>query len=363
MKLVLFNQANENLFRNVVNLGEKEVSTVNGFMVIEKEEKREMIDYAQQVYRQVVRKSGFDNFLGHIRVDLVPQVSNFEKTDYGYRWDLSLKGVYEINSNSPECGAATAALHTGFPRLAKIQPEPAQRIMESLNGHIGERRVAFVIGKGAVKEEWGHFFMRSLRDKGLNIQEVDPEDAKHYDCVWRFGDIRSGSYSEFSKDFREMLLKKQQNGFVLNSVPESPEKDIGNKRYLLSDGEREIKSENDVRWALKQKKMVLKPFRGTSGKGIYFQKDFSEDEWKEKLVDCAGKGYGLYKSKWLPKLDLEETESGIVMDLSPSFLAKGDRLDYLYSISRIERCKIYNKRGTINVAKGGGFVGTLLDQN
>ena len=361
MKLVLLNQANKEFFRNVVNLGDKEVATVNGYMLIEPDEKRMIIDYAQKVYSRVIRKSGCKNFLGHIRIDLVPEITNFEKTGYGYRWDLGLKGVYEINSNSPECGAATSALHTNFPELAQRQPNPAERIIESLNGHIGERKIAFVIGKGAVKKEWGHVFMRSLQNRGLDIEEVDPEKADQYQCVWRFGDIRSGSYSEFSSNFRDMLLEKQKDDLVLNTVPESPMKDIGNKKFLLDKGERELRSKEDGYWALRQSDMVLKPFRGTSGKGIYFQRDFSENEWERKIFNCINKGYGLFKSKWLPRLDIDRTESGIVMDLSPSFLAKGDRLDYLYSISRIERCKIYDRRGTINVAKGGGFVGTLLD--
>ncbi len=361
MELVLFNQVEKSFFRDVVNLGDKRISTINGLIIMKKSERREVVEYSRKIYREVVEKSGKTDFFGHIRIDLVPSVKNLRKTARGYKWDLSISGVYEINSNSPECGAATAALHDNFKELAEKQPDPAKRIIESLNGHINGEKIAFVVGKGAVKKEWGHVFMRSLQEKGLNIEEVGPEEAEKYECVWRFGDMRCGSYSEFSKKFRRMLLQKQERDLVLNTVPESPEKDIGNKRYLLSENERELKNKDDLKWALRQKDMVLKPFRGTSGRGIYFQKDMDEKMWVSKLKECKGQDYGLFKSKWLPRIEIDEVDGGVAMDLSPSFLARGKKLDYLYSISRIEEFDVYQKRSTINVARGGGFAGTLLD--
>ncbi len=362
MKLVLFNQGEDEFLSDVVDLGEEKISTVNGLFYLTAAEKREIIEYSKTAYQKVLERSDTDNFFGHIRVDLVPEISNFRHIENGYEWDLSIKGIYEINSNAPECGAATAALHANHSKLAKFQPDPAKRIIKSLNGHINGEKVAFVIGRGAVKKEWGYFFMKSLRDKGLNVKKATPEEAVDYDCVWRFGDIRDGSYSEFPDYFRNKLIKKQKDSLVLNTVPESPEKDIGNKRFLLNyPEEQELRDREDALWAIRQSDRVLKPLRGTSGKGIYFQENFSDSQWRKKLLESIGKGYGLYKAKWLPKLNIEEVENGIVMDVSPSFLAKGRELDYLYSISRIEEHGTYKKRKTINVAKGGGFVGTLVD--
>ena len=366
MKLVLFNQSEDSFLSDVVNLGEKKISTVNGVFYLTSAEKREIIEYSRKVYQRVLERADTEKFFGHIRIDLVPEISNFRRIENGYEWDLSIKGVYEINSNAPECGAATAALHANHPKLAKLQPDPSKRIIKGLSDYINGDRVAFVIGRGAVKKEWGYFFMKSLRDKGLNVTKATPKEAVNYDCVWRFGDIRGGSYSEFPDNFRNKLIEKQKNSLVLNTVPESPKKDIGNKRFLLDyPKEREIRVKKDALRAIKNaEKMngVLKPLRGTSGKGIYFQENFSFSQWKEKLLEVVGKGYGLYKAKWLPKLDIGEVENGIVMDISPSFLARGRNLDYLYSISRIEKYETYKKRRTINVAKGGGFVGTLIDK-
>jgi len=359
VKLVLFQR--EAFLSKGIKLGDKNISTVDGLLYMERDEKEAIIDYSRKVYREVLEKTGFRDFKGHVRVDLVPKVTDFRRTKEGYSWKLGIGGIYEINANAPECGAATAALHHNRPELALYQPDPAERMVEVLNGHVGEKTVAFVIGKGVVKREWGRFFMGSLYEKGLKIKEISPREMGKHDVVWRFGDVRSEGYTEFPPSFREELIRKQEDSFVLNSVPRSSEEDIGNKAYLLGSGERSLETEEDILWALGKKDLVAKPYNGASGKGIVFQRNCSKKEWEEKLRSFVGKGYGLYRAKWLPKLEIDEIEQGVAMDISPSFMANGERLDYLYTIARVENYESYINRGTINVAQGAGFVGTLVD--
>jgi len=359
VKLVLF-QRNAFLNRGM-KLGDKSISTVNGLLYMEREEKEMVINYSRKVYREVLRKTGFRDFKGHVRVDLVPKVTDFHRTKEGYSWKLGIDGIYEINANAPECGAATAALHQNRPELALYQPDPAERMVRVLNGHVGEKTVAFVIGEGVVKKEWGRFFMGSLYERGLKIKEILPQEMGEHDVVWRFGDVRNEGYTEFPPSFREELIKKQKESFVLNSVPRSSREDIGNKAYLLGSGERPLETEEDILWALGKEDLVAKPYEGASGNGIVFQRNCSRKEWEDALRGYVGKGYGLYRARWLPKLEIDEIKQGVAMDISPSFMANGDRLDYLYTIARVENYESYINRGTINVAQGAGFVGTLID--
>ncbi len=369
MKLVLLKKQNDNLLREGMFLAENKIATINGLLILEKHELIEIIGYCKNIYKEVLQKAG-EKFTGHIRFDLIPEVKNFRKTSYGYRWELGIRGCYEINTNSPECGAATAALHTNRSEMSLYQPDPAKRIVDSLNGKINGKEIAFVIGNGAVKKEWGDFFMNSLIKRGLKAVKINPEDlesCKNYRCVWRFGDIREEGYTEFSKEFQKFLISKQmqEESFVLNTVAQNPEEDIGNKKYLLreDEGERELKSEADILWALGQKKdLVLKPFEGASGNGIDFKRNMSPKEWEASLREKVGKNYGLYNAKWLPMLPTQEPEGNIALDISPSFMAYSSSINYLYCISRFEEYERYIERGTINVAQGGGFAGTLLEE-
>ncbi len=363
MELVLFNRSDD-IFRGVMNLANKKINTLRGVVIMSPEEKKEIISYSKKVYQRVYSKTKTE-FTGHIRLDLVPGIRNFEKTSRGYKWDLFIRGIYEINSNAPECGAATAALHHGFPELARFQPSPAERIVESLNGQIANKRVGFIIGEGIVKKEWGSLFMKEMEKRGLRVERIEMNQIDNYECVWRFGDIRSGeAYSEFPEWFKKALCEKQRGGsFILNTVAETPEEDIGNKYYLMGKNDRELLDEEDLRWAVEDgRDLVLKPFRGASGKGIVFKKGCrNTEEWKGVLKKRLNRGFGLFEAKWLPRLAVDEVNDGIAIDISPSFLANGSEITYLYSIMRVEKYSEYEKRGTINVAKGAGFVGTVID--
>ncbi len=345
------------------SLNELEISTVNGLFQISKQEREMIVNYSKSLYKRVIKKVGINDFVGHIRMDLVPEVTNFKAIEEGYDWTLRIKGVYEVNSNSPECGAATAFLHEKKPDMAQKQPSPAKRIADCnlFNSEIKNNKIIFFIGKGPVKRSWGPYFMNSLKEKGLNLKIGEGiEDVENSDYIWRFGDVRKEAFSDFPRNFCEKLIKKQEKAFVLNTICEDYN-DFGNKKFLLSSNERVLKSDEDIRWAVEKRDLVLKPFRGTSGQGIIFGSKVSDEKWREALEEKRGKGYGLFESKWLPKLDIDEVESGIVVDIAPSFFAKGDEIEYLYSIARVMPHDLYQEKGVINVSEGGGFAGTLID--
>jgi len=349
---------------------ERDVLTLNGVVSIDREEKEALVGYCKKVWKEVISKSGSDNFKGHVRFDLVPRVSSLEReNNTTYSWDLEPGGIYEINVNSPECGAAVSALHQAIPKLSFLQPSPVRRITEVLEKEMGEK-VYFLLGEGTVKSQWGGVFFKSLsRASKMKFLKASLEEIEKSNTfpLWRFGDIRvfGNRSSEFREEVIDLLYRKQLEGQNLfNSISLSRREDPGNKKHLIREGERELLSEDDVLWAMEEKDLVLKPFFGSSGNGIYFQRALSPSLWEEALRECLREGdYGLFRAKYLPKVDFEEGE--VAFDISPSFLAQGEDLHYLYTIIRLDSYQRYESSPgpyAINVAQGAGFVGTLLDE-
>jgi hypothetical protein len=77
MKLVLLNN---NIFADSESFSLKgnRVRVLNGTFSISEEEKERIIDFAQKTWKEIWKKTDLDNFVGHIRFDLIPDLKKKE---------------------------------------------------------------------------------------------------------------------------------------------------------------------------------------------------------------------------------------------------------------------------------------------
>lgn len=70
--------------------------------------------------------------------------------------------------------------------------------------------------------------------------------------------------------------------------------------------------------------------------------------------------HGLFRARWLPEIHLGE--ESITMDINPAFFWDGRELHYLYTVVRADYLQNYQEVGTINVARGGAYAGTIMEE-
>ncbi len=319
------------------------------------------------------------SYKGLVRFDLVPKFNSTLKIvkkggitiyDLG---KLDIAKIYELNDRSPECGVGVSALHSAREDLAGFQPSAACRFAQKLKKKFGEN-ITLIRGKGFLKDNWGDIFFEDLKRCGINLEVISPEefiiDSKNK-TIYLFGDYRKEGPAEFTEQFME-YIKNYPREKIFNSLP-NEHGYISDKRLLFPKGifywdnlvgDNRVLNSKAIKFGLeKQNNLVLKPFLGSSGGDIFMGRLFSSQEWKEILESYCylGEGkYGLFEACWLPKLKLPPFGE-YAIDINPTFWAEGDCLEYLYTISRIDEWNRYWKQGVINVAKGGGFIGTLID--
>lgn len=270
----------------------------NGSMVIRGQELKHIKETARYIWRSILNKTGLDSFRGLIRFDLAPQFNGEKKL---IRWqnlpvfdigELSIAGIYEINTHSPECMAAIAALHYASPIHSWHQPNIGERLAQIIEKRVGQD-IIFIPGDNPIKQAWGQYLIISLKAAGLNVVQGKMEDLLQQEKIslpiWRWGDARLGKGpSEYPLSFQHWLLKQP---LVFNSLPKT--QDPGDKSLLADKGtgywnnlvgENFILSPQTAQQALKrQKDLVLKPLKGSSGNGLIFGPLVSAQEWKQAI--------------------------------------------------------------------------------
>ncbi len=332
------------------------------------EEREYVIYYCQAIWRDVMEKVGNPNFTGIIRFDLIPCFVHESGDDFGLR----LNGLYEINTASPECAAAFAAVNALVKGVK--QADIFSRLVKRIQCIFGNRKIYFLMSdrNALIKSLWGGIYLRSLQDAGLNIVSISTKDVikKSPRLIWRWGDIRENGESQYSPDVTQWLWEHSQKEHVeiFNTIlPDN--KDPGRKNLLLKSKVpimREIYGNNEPlnfkghseipkwNWAVENKdKLVLKPDGGCSGANIFFGEYHNEIAWLKILKNCNHRGYSLWELKPLSETRL--CGQSYAIDLNPAFFAHDDKLYYLYTICRIGSFQNYQKNKTMNVAKGAGM--------
>ncbi len=364
MKLV---RLQKKLFERSANfkVGNKRINAFQGYFKISEREKSYIVSEAEKLWISVLERSGVKHFEGHIRFDFIPEFK--EKSEFKGRvidlGDLSIKGIYEINAHSPEGVACDAVYRESFPELRDHTPdatkELAKAFLKAKNG-----KMVMVQGSNPAKISWGRSFVERLKSYGIEIEVKSTEEVKKRfpKLIWRWGDIDfKEEFNEYDPSFQKWLLSFRDSIKIINTVPESREKDVANKKFLAEKEDIILDNPENLRRlkSVDRKEYVLKPLRGASGKCIVFGEDVKSDsEWKNELDKSYKKGdYGIFKKVLLPKINTNGLS--IAMDFLPAFYAYGESLRYLYSLIRLEPWESYSSRKTINVAQGGGYGGTV----
>jgi len=379
MKIVLKNSLKnpEKLLLDVktgLQLAGRPVGVVQGLVVISEEEKKVLINLARKIWQQLIKVS--PNFIGLIRFDLVPsfsfpevEVSSWKDMAAFDLGDLKITGVYEVNAHSPECAAAVSALHKVLPHLREYQPKVCDLLVQAIKKTFGNEKIIFVRGEGPVKKAWGDVFFENLRKAGLNIISMKPEEVVSTSppLLWRWGDVCFGQgHSEYHRGFENWLRSYSYKGTVFNTIPISG--DPSDKSLLLGDtlvelvGRGRLLRQETLEWGIReQENLVCKPLRGSSGNGIKFGRKEKSATWVKILQESlVTGGYGLFEARWLPKVILPGVGE-FALDVNPAFWVNGSSLQYLYTVVRIDHWWRYWQRGTINVAQGAGFAGSVIE--
>ncbi len=348
MKLVLFG----NIFKEGSKLGELMIKKLNGEIIMGEEERKRVIGECRDIWEKVSKKTG-GNFRGHIRFDLVPGFLSHANLIGNGIYDLGeveVNGIYEINTEDPECTVACAEL---YPE----NPAPVAMLGKVIREEIGEK-ILFFPGEGIVKKEWKEPFRRNLEKE---LEMVDLKKGRD-NCIpiWRWGGVRWNEYSEFSSFYSKWFLSERRRRTVFNTVYSPEETSPGNKSLIMDLTEGAPLSASH---SLENKdNLVIKPCSGTSGKNIIFGEKLSLEEWKRKVEELSPvEDYGVFRVKWLPRVYLPGV-GDISLDLNPSFWADGFDLKYLYTVVRIDEWKRYRERGTQNVAQGTAYAGAVREK-
>lgn len=341
-----------------VSLGNKKVNIYSGEILINEKEVQETVSYCRFLWQKVLEKMGGLNFCGFVRFDLIPQFKEKirEEEDFFHFGDLGFSGIYEINAHSPECSSAYSQMKAFGAKVPSLWKKMASLIKESF----GER-ILFIQGSGPVKREWGTQFIRDLQEAGLLIEVIshpytslgNPENLP----IWRWGDARlNGSYDDFPLEVQKWILEEQKRGVkVFNTIPDSSERDPGNKIFLSDSFTGRVELPEAQRG--KKDDFILKPLRGSSGNGIHFGRLMREAQWQEALDQAIDGELGLYRCLWLPRVKMNG--HFVAFDFNPIFWANGSSLIYLHSVVRIDDWESYWNRGTINVAQGAGIASVI----
>lgn len=353
MRIILSKNSNSGIFEKGVPLGDTMISRLKGEVVISGEEKERVIAFCDEVWQKVMERTGV-SFIGHVRFDLVPSFTKNEiskgEINLG---EVGVRSIYEVNTEDPECAAACSAV---YPE----NPLPAIKLARVIKENFGEK-VDMMIGDGIVKKEWGQAFFRDLREE-LDLKVVENnKDSSSSVPLWRWGGVRWNEYSEFPLAIQEYLLDEQKNGKIFNTVYSAEEKNPGDKRHLMEMGISQGVPLTEKEFIYTNKNsLVIKPYKGTSGKGIVFGEKVSSLDWKKTVEELDEKSYGVFWVSWLPQINTPAGSVGI--DFNPSFFAIQKKLFYLYTIVRIDRWKIYRERGMQNLSRGAAFCGAIMEE-
>lgn len=362
MKIVLLK---DKLFEKNDNfkVGKIRINAFQGYLQITEKEKDFVVSRAQKLWKTVLKSSGMDYFEGLIRFDFVPEFEKVPKIkdsviDVGR---LSIKGLYEINTHSPEGLACDALYRKCFPNLRVYTPKASKKLANHLSKAYRDE-IVMVRGENSAKKSWGDIFIKALRNYGADVYSESPEEVmrRKPNLLWRWGDIDfKKEFNEYEDYFQRWLID-QDDMKIINTIPASRKVDVANKKLIARKDDFILNGAGSLKKALRLPKdeYVLKPLRGASGKGIVFGELENRSRWIDEVKKAYNRGdYGLFKKMMLPEIKVNGLS--ITMDFLPAFYAHGEGLTYLYSLVRLEPWESYFSRKTINVAQGGGYGGTV----
>jgi hypothetical protein len=354
-----------------LSIGKLPVGAFLGGFSLADSERENMIRVCERIWQHLRIRCPKSSPFGLYRFDLVPKF-NSSKTRNDCIGELDIAGVYELNGHSPECLAAASVMRAFLPEIPCVNA--AAIVVAKIKEIFGNEKIAFVVGhKSSLKHYWYQFLVNDLKEAGLRIDVMSPEKvmAEKPAFIWRWGDISSNGNGQYSNCFNEWLFN-QKNSFVFNAIL-APHEDVSDKSLLLCSDDllvSELVGNNrplnlDTMWwsvdnVLSKMQFVVKPDRGASGRDVYFSEKHFTTEWIELLqAICKNKEeYSLWEAKWLPKITVAGKEFAI--DINPAFWVDGDKIDYLYTIVRLDEYQRYEKRRKMNVAKGAGIAGLFI---
>ncbi len=229
MKIV---RLQENLFEksDEFRVGERRINAFQGYLQITEREKNFVVSRARKLWKEVLKKSGMNYFEGLIRFDFVPEFEEEPKIkdsviDLG---DLSIKGLYEINTHSPEGVACDALYRQSFPKLKGHTPNASKKLAEHLSKAYGDE-ITIVQGRNSAKKSWGDVFVKSLNSCGVKVQVKSPNEVRKrkHNLLWRWGDVDfKKEFNEYEDEFQKWLAS-QGKMKIINTIPESRKKEWG----------------------------------------------------------------------------------------------------------------------------------------
>lgn len=236
-----------------LTLNNRKIYFYSGELILEKKEKEKINKYCQKIWKQVAP----NDFRGLIRFDLVP---DFEKT---------FAGIYEINTDAPQGACAWAMICKAFLKYTKGRIDAVEKLVKAIKTSFGERKIIFLPSYDRMGQEWGRVYVESLK-RFLRIEFWTPRTKiKDSEVIYRFGRV---DLFLKRKDKLFYFWKKIKNyPLVFNSL--NPSWNPGDKSLLIKKGfiKGAILDSKTISLFLKNHKIwVLKPSRGSYGKGIVF---------------------------------------------------------------------------------------------
>ncbi len=353
-------------------------------LVASQEEYSKIVLTAKKLWQEISPP----DFTGLIRADLVPAFRTaipkrtiwrrMKAYDFG---SLEIIGIYEFNVRSPECIAVGEALHQSMEILKEFQPNTCANFADAFKKTFGDSALYIVPGDSVLKRNFSKSLVRGLEREKIEVHLLNFEQTveimeKERDnevfWIWAdYGDFLPQDLQELPEWFSEILKTYQGEKKIFNTLYK---KSLSNKGLLMPQPNKEwwnrlvgnnffLDSKKAYSKAKKKKNfIVVKRLEGSSGRDIYFGRKESSNHWDKILKECLKKReYGVYEAKWLPRLKLPKFNTVITLDINPAFWCNGKgEVKDLYVIARADIYKNYFKRGTINVASGGGVIGNLI---
>ena len=332
-------------------------------------ERRALHRISQRVWGRIYRLLEGKPFEGVIRFDFAPEWK-------GSGSPLQIRGIFEVNTESPECAAAFAAAQEAY-RRERGFPSFSPEVVLIRELFQERRRVAMVIGDAPVKRSWGETYYRTLSQEAerqgrelllLSPGELMERGVEGFDALYRFGDAQPlpGTSRQFSDEFISWMLGLQRKGFpVINTLASQWEVFPGSKELLgevlegdtLGDLYRRVPLTQEERDRLLREKdqWCLKPDGGSSGRGVACGPFFSPEEWERELEEhLLQGGAAAYRYFSLPLVKIQGEKYRV--DFNYAYYARKERITPLYGIVRIMPEEDFvASRGLINVACGAGF--------
>lgn len=386
MKIVLLDPTQPLIHRGSLQVGQKTVGVGQLLFVPTANDMSVISGQCKWIWNTTWAMRNRPKFKGLVRFDGIPCVENLNPrcvSDYGFGnvYDvgaLVYKGLYENNGMGPEGVPGIKAVQQAYPELAQYQPDVVAQLVASIKKTIGDDPIYFVAADkaapGTLKYHWSTMYFEALRNAGLNIKWLTPEQTMKTKggYIFAWGDMRKGyAHSEFNDLFVAWCFANAHR--VLNT-PLTAEQDVFDKGLLMPDGDAAwnafvgdntlLNTTDDVERIMKNPKQgVLKPRSGGSGRGIEFRNSYSESNFRSLLTSKVGKGFAAYERRDLPTVNLGDSGS-ISFDANAAFWVDTEKklFEQVHIIVRLTSGEAYAADPIMNVGKTAGLGGAAVPE-